>query len=433
MRHLRSGLVILGLTIAFTILISYLVSRSPRYDLTEDHASFRTNEWGTRALREICERNQVDVKLHERPWDEFTASPQTLLCVFDPNFGPQRKQLTALVDWVKSGGRVLLAVDTEHVLEYNAAYGYISANHVLLAYLGLVTSRVGLYRATVAVEPAAPSPVASEVARLRVNSPQRLAVASSTDEMQRYLRRLVGDEQKLPTIEPVAVDQYQPLLADDDGVLVMRVRIGRGMIDVISDADILGNGQIGQADNIVLAMNLIYARGMPEAVCFDEYHHGRRARRFEREKLPGSFLVRAMVAFFVCLVIYLSGGLWRFGRPVPLKLEARRSLAEHIAAFAGLYQGAQATGAALAKITQRFRWRLTQVTGLPPSADPEDLARAVGQSFAVDSEGLAALLMELEAIDADAKLSEAQMLGLTRRIATFEEVIKDAAVRQRYP
>jgi len=432
-RHLRSGLVILGLIIAFTILISYLISRSPQYDLTEDHASFRTNEWGTKALRDICERNQISVELQERPWDEFEASPQALLCVFDPNFGPAREQVSALVEWVRGGGRVLLAVDTNHALEYNAAYGYISANHVLLAHLGLATSQVGLYRATVAVEPGVPSPVVSQVKQLQVNSPQRLAVANSTDEVQKHLRRLVGDQQKLPTIEPVAVDSYQPLLSDADGVLVIRVKIGQGMIDVITDADILVNGQIGQADNIILAMNLIYARGIPEAVYFDEYHHGRRARQFDREKLPGSFLVRAMVALFVCLVIYLSGGLWRFGRPVPLKAESRRSLSEHIAAFAGLYQGAQATGAALAKIAQRFRWRLTQATGLPPSADARDLARAVGQSFAVDSEGLAALLMELDAIDADAELSEARMLGLTRRIATFEEVIKDAAVRQRYP
>jgi len=327
----------------------------------------------------------------------------------------------------------LLAVDTDHVLEYNATYGYISANHMLLAYLGLLTSQVGLYRATVAVEPAILSPVVSQVKQLQVNSPQRLAVASSAEEMQQHLRRLVGDQQKLPTIKPIAVDGYQPLLSDDDGVLVMRVKIGQGMIDVISDADILGNGQIGQADNIVLAMNLIYARGIPEAVYFDEYHHGRRVRQPESERLPGTFLIRTMVAFFVCLVIYLSGGLWRFGRPVPLKPESRRSLAEHIAAFAGLYQGAQATGATVTKIAQRFRWRLTQVTGLPPSANPQDLAWAVGQSFAVDSEGLAALLMELEAIDADTELSEARMLGITRRIATFEEVIKDAAVRQRHP
>jgi len=213
-RHLRSGLVILGLITAFTVLISYLVSRSARYDLTEDHASFRTNEWGTKALREICERNQINVKLHERPWDEFEASPQALLCVLDPNFGPDRAQLSALVDWVKNGGRVLLAVDTDHVLEYNAAYGYISANHVLLAYLGLVSSWGGLYRATVVVEPAVPSPVASQVARLQVNSPQRLAVADSTDEIDQHLRGLVGDQQKLPTIEPVTVDSYQPLLSD---------------------------------------------------------------------------------------------------------------------------------------------------------------------------------------------------------------------------
>jgi len=432
-RYLRSGLVILGLIIAFTVFISYLVSHSSRYDLTEDHASFRTNEWGTRALHEICERNQVNVKLQERPWDEFTASPQALLCVFDPDFGPDHKQLSGLVDWVKNGGRVLLAVDTDHVLEYNAAYGHISANYVRLAYLGLLSSPGGLYRATIAVEPAASSLVVSQVARLQVNSPQRLAVAKSTDEMKQYLRQLVGDQQKLPTIQPVAVDQYQPLLSDADGVLLMRLTIGRGMIDVISDADILGNGQIGQADNIILAMNLIYARGIPEAVYFDEYHHGRRARQPESERLPGTFLIRAIGALFVCLVIYLSGSLWRFGRPVPLKPPARRSLAEHIAAFAGLYQGAQATGAALAKITQRFRWRLTQVTGLPPSAAPQDLAQAVGQSFAVDSEELAVLLMELEAIDADAELSEVQMLGLTRRIATFEEAIKDAAVRQRHP
>jgi len=432
-RYLRSGLVILGLIVAFTIFISYLVSRSPQYDLTEDHASFRTNEWGTRALREICERNQLEVKLYERPWAEFDARPPAVLCILDPNFGPEQKQLTALIDWVRRGGHIVLAVDTDRVLEYNATYGYISANHVLLAYLRLLSLPVGSYRTTVAVKPAVPSPVASEVTQLRVNSPQRLVVASSTDEVQQHLRQLVGDRQQLPTIEPIAVHSYQPLLADNDGVLVMRVRIGQGMIDVISDADILGNGQIGQADNIVLAMNLIYARGAPAAVYFDEYHHGRRLRPVAQEELPGTFLIQALLALLACLVIYvILGGLWRFGRPVPLKPEARRSLAEHIAAFAGLYQGAQATSAALTKIAQQFQRRLTQITGLPPSADPQELARAVGQSFAVDSDRLAALLRELAAIDTDAELSEARMLDLTRKIATFEEVIRDAALHWRH-
>ena len=201
--------------------------------------------------------------------------------------------------------------------------------------------------------------------------------------------------------------------------------MGSGVIDVLSDADILGNGRIGQADNALLAMNLIYCRGAPETVYFDEYHHGRAERPFADERLPGAAIFPAIWAGLICLAIYLSGSFWRFGRPVPLAPEPRRSLTEHIQAFAGLYRGAQASGAAVTTIARRFESRLAALTGLSPAAAADDLARAVARAADIDVAALSQLLTELRAIDPDAKLPEARLLWLVRRIAYFEEALND--------
>ena len=267
--------------------------------------------------------------------------------------------------------------------------------------------------------------VGRQVEELAVSSSSRLAVAKSSAKLTSHLRKLVQDEHKLPTISPVEADEQTPLLADDAGVLVMRLKVGTGTIDVLSDADILGNGQIGQADNAVLAMNLIYAQGAPAVIYFDEYHHGRRARPFAGERLPGASVFAAIWAILLCLAIYLSGSLWCFGQPVPLSPEPRRSLAEHVEAFAGLYEGAQATGAALTMIARRFESRLTALTGLGPAAPAEELARAVARAADIDAAALSQLLTELQSIDPDTRLSAAEMLRLVRRITHFEEAFTD--------
>ncbi len=425
MRHLRLVLVIVGLVVFFTLLMAYLTSRSPTYDLTADHASFRTNEWGTKALRELCKRNELTVQTYRRPWDEFAAPERAVMCVFDPNFGPQKQGIKALVEWVRGGGHLLLAVNTASALGFNPMYEHLDANHVMLGYLGLLTKPLGKYGETVAVRSVVPSPVAHQVTRLLVKSPARLVAAQSPEDIQQHWGNRVGDDQKLPKITPLAFDERVALLADEAGVLVMRLKLGTGLIDVISDADILGNGQIGEADNAVLAMNLIYTRGTPTTVYFDEYHHGRRTRPFADERLPGAAIFPAIWAALICLFLYLTGSFWRFGRPVPLTPEPRRSLAEHIQAFAGLYDGAQATGAAITMIAQRFHSRLAQLTGLGPAASAQDLATAAARTADIDILALTRLLTELQAIDADTRLSQSEMLHLAQRIAYFEEALTD--------
>ncbi len=424
MRHWRAALVILGLVLFFALVTGYLVSRSPQYDPTEDHASFRTNEWGTKALRELCERNGLAAATHRRPWDEFAAPARALLCIFDPNFGPNKREIEALAEWAKNGGHVLVAVDTDGVFAINPVHDHIDANHVLLGYLGLISARRGGAGKVEVTQPT-PSSVGFQVTGLMVGSGERLARLDSPEQFTQHLRKLVNDDRELPVVSPVEVDEYVPLLADEAGVLVMRLKVGSGIIDVLSDADILGNERIGQADNALLAMNLIYCRGAPTAVHFDEYHHGRAERPFADERLPGAAIFPAIWAGLICLAIYLSGSFWRFGRPVPLPPEPRRSLTEHIQAFAGLYRGAQASGAAVTTIARRFESRLAALTGLSPAAAADDLARAVARTADIDVAALSQLLTELRAIDPDAKLPEARLLWLVRRIAYFEEALND--------
>ena len=428
MRHWRAVLVIGGL-LFFTLIAAYVISRSAQYDLNPDHASFRTNEWGTRALRELCERNGLATEEYQRPWDEFSPDDGSLLCVFDPGFLLREQEVEALLQWVRGGGHLLVASDTDDIFGRNPSYHHISASHALLSHLGLRARRSAAasspYRETVQVTLAKPSPIGHQVGELVVQSPHRLAISKSPDDLERQWRRLVKDDRELPTIAPLEVDEYLPLLADDAGVLLMRLKVGTGMINVLSDADVLGNGQIGQADNAILAMNLIYARGAPATVYFDEYHHGRVARPFAGQRLPGASLFAAIWALLLCLAIYLSGSFWRFGRPVPLPPEPRRSLTEHIRAFAGLYRGAQASGAAVTTIARRFESHLAGLTGLSSAAPADELARAVARTADIDAAALSQLLNELRSVDPDTRLPEARMLSLARRIAYFEEALPD--------
>lgn len=426
MRRWRPVFVILGSLVFFTLLITYLSKRTPSYDPTPDHASFRTNKWGTKALRELCRRNGLTVETYQRPWRQFAAAPGAVLCVFDPAFGPDKQDVEAIIEWVRAGGHLIVASDTDEVLGYNPGYGHLDANYILLGYLGLTSDLHGSPDSMVQVESTIASPIGYQIDQLSVNSGQRLLPLTSPEQFTQHLRQRVQDDRELPTISPVGVGERLALLSDSAGVIVMRIKAGRGLIYVVSDADILGNGQIGRADNVILAMNLIYARGVPTAVYFDEYHHGRRQRPYSAERLPAASLFPALWTALACLGIYLlSGSLWRFGRPVPLAPERRRSLIDHIRAFAMLYQGAQATGMAAAKAAQQLRWRLTQITGLGPSASPEDLAGAAAHIADIDQHALTQLLNEVGEISPDSELSEAEMLRLVRRIARFEEALND--------
>ena len=430
MRRWRAVLVIVLLLGALIAVYFYIGMLGPGLDFTADHASFRTNPWGTKALRELAESNGLTPTGLERPFHEFSAPPTATLCIFDPTWGLTDEEIEALVEWIRQGGHVIFAVgDDEEASAGDCGGGACGPrepcdpNRAFLSRLGLGTEAVGPGEEVVTVRAGNQAPWTTDVTRLKINAARRLVTVSSTDEVEEQLREAANEDEPVPETAFIDVDRLEPVVADATGVLVMDLRLGQGSIQVISDADMLANGQLGEADNAILAMNLIYSRGRPTALHFDEYHHGQRARPAAGERLPGAPIFAALWTALGCLGLYLGGSFWRFGRPVPLAPQRRRSIIEHVQAFATLYHGARAGGATVDMAARRLWWRLGELTALGRSASPEDMAAACARTADIDAEALARLLTELQGIHPDDKLAPTTTFDLIRRIARFEEAI----------
>jgi len=182
---------------------------------------------------------------------------------------------------------------------------------------------------------------------------------------------------------------------DQRGPALISRPVGKGQIIALADAGALSNGHIEEADNVILAANLISLAGGP--VYFDEYHHGYRHRTTLVSLLfrPPALWVTLQVLF--ALVLFVHAASRRFGRPVPLGVAPRyRASTEYVVALASMYQRGQARGAVLQRLAQSFRREVARALGLPADASPERLAQAAAQRSGAEAAEVRNLLRVCE-------------------------------------
>ena len=106
---------------------------------------------------------------------------------------------------------------------------------------------------------------------------------------------------------------------------------GRGEIVVIAEPLVLGNGQLGEVDNAVLAYDLFVSD--QRAVIFDEFYHGLSVRGNPLWLLtrPGAALL------LITILLALTVGIWRqaiiLGPPLESLPPSRRAILEYIDAM----------------------------------------------------------------------------------------------------
>jgi len=109
LRRYSPVLLIIGLILGFSIL-NLIFSRSSKFDPTRDHAITRTNPWGLKALAELCRQHGLPVAAWDRTLDKLSGR-ERFLAIVDPCVTPTEGERKALVDWVRRGGTLLVAVD----------------------------------------------------------------------------------------------------------------------------------------------------------------------------------------------------------------------------------------------------------------------------------------------------------------------------------
>ncbi|MEN6344210.1 MAG: DUF4350 domain-containing protein [Armatimonadia bacterium] len=408
-------IVIVVCLVVFSVVYSLLTAHQATFDPYCDHSSLRTNQWGTKALRELLQSTGLRVQTLGEPWTSLGPEVR-LLWVLDPQLVATEGEVLALLQWVRQGGTLIVAPDARPA-NRGMNPGSAEADLRLLAALGYLAVDTGPRDKPVEVG-RGKDPLLREVRRLEVQG-WRLRANPEATEVQSALNAVRFQKDRRSTLpRRLLTARSEVLVADDRGVLMARLRHGRGQVLLLSDADLVANRDLPRADNVVLAANLSFAA--PDAtVWFDEYHHRRRADSTPLSGLDTSAPRRAILAALFALGLYLLGRTVRFGTAIPVTQPSGRSAVEYVQAFAALYRRAGHRTAAAEMIASHFRSRLARAGGARPDDRPERLAEAVAaRNPNLDPGEVLALLHEL----ADtSRLDDNRFLSLTRHVAHLEQ------------
>jgi hypothetical protein len=191
---------------------------------------------------------------------------------------------------------------------------------------------------------------------------------------------------------------------------------------LLTDQFVVANNGISDADNVILAMNLLVGRPSGK-IAFDEYHHG-----YGTTSTGGGLLsyfkgtpvpwIMGQAALIAVLIVYTYGR--RFGRPIPLRHERRTTNLEFVSSMANITRLAEASDLAMENIYFEFRKRLCRYCAVPPKTVNARLAAAAARRGKLDERELSGLLSRCEEIANAGKVSEPELLKLVTRIREIE-------------
>ncbi len=388
-------------TIALFTAVSLLVRATTSFDYTRDHASTRTNPWGTKAWRELLERSDVTTQTWTQPLTGLTDEVGFLV-LLDPVEPIEADERAALERWVRNGGRLVIAPFAYREATTITGRSARVATEQTLEEFAVRAVQTGDPGATVA--PAADVELTADLTGVEVPTEGRLQVveqAPAEDVLQ----------------------SAEVLLADaSGGAVAVAVTHGRGTVLALCEAEMLANATLPKADNVVFAANLVFAGGAPEAVYFDEYHHGFAGGEGvlagpEVDATP--FHTTALALLGVAL-IYTIGRSRRFGAAVRRSDDSRRSSADYVRALAQIYARAGAGRPAATMLAAGLRRRIAAAIAMPSSADVRVLAGELTRRGLPGGE-IAELLGKLEGTGE--AMSNAELLTLAQQVARYERML----------
>lgn len=170
-----------------------------------------------------------------------------------------------------------------------------------------------------------------------------------------------------------------PLIEGPDKALyAVWIQHGKGRVVLFSTPSFIDNEHCGRQDNLALVLNILSRLPAGGTILFDEYHHG-----YSQEFAMGDFLSLPMVkaaalqlALVIGLLIYSSAR--RFGEPVPLVRDTRRSVMEYTVSLGDLYARAATQLDALDYLYGHLRRTLADRYGLRPDASAMEIGAALG-------------------------------------------------------
>lgn len=419
MRRFRPLLLPTVIIVLMVGMAIWMGSRQARQDPVRDHSVMRANEWGTKALAELCRRHGLRVSAWSRSLALLTER-QKVLCLFDPSRQPTPWELDKLVEWVKHGGVLIIGAHMNEADNLLGRDDEAGPDERVLAAFGLTAEAKGA--ATSFATYRRPGPETFEVTQVYVPGPYRLRVLQPGD-LQRRNEELRKRNAKAKPLTRLQSLPWESLLADPAGDVLMAANCDRGRVYALSEVEILANANLARNDNVVLAANLLFGPAAPVVHVDEHLHWVRTGLSEEAAELDPSRAFWALRLALLALALYFVGHMFRFGAPVPLPTASRRSALEFVEALADMYRRAEARAAVLDILRQTFRQRLATAVGLSPETPAPALAAAIARQRPVSENQLVGLFERLDDPKVAEKLTEAELLKLARLMATYEEAV----------
>ena len=384
MKRNAKAILLVGGLFAVLVALNFLFfvdTRATEEDeLTGDRSSYRATPYGTLAFYTLLKESGYDVTRFEKPFTELKdREPGSLIIIAPPEVHqPDEDEFTALNKWVEAGG-LLIIIDRE-----------------ISVPVGDGTANTEDAESKTVVRPLQPTPFTRGVERVGLSE---------------HARRVRVDSRSAT---------YH--IGDDQAAVLADAQVGRGRIVLLTDQFVVANNGISQADNVILALNLLEGRPAGK-IAFDEYHHG-----YGKSSAGGGLMsyfrgtpvpwMLAQAGLVAALVVYSYGR--RFGRPIPLRQERRTTNLEFVSSMANITRLAEASDLAMENIYTEFRKRLCRFSGAPSKIENARLAAAAARRAKLDERELTGLLSRCDEIARGAPVGEPELLKLVTRIREIE-------------
>lgn len=339
--------------------------------------------------------------------------------------------IAQLADWVDAGGRLTVTVQGEDKgLFADARASAVKEPKDVLTELGL--PEVFFMKSNVTPTGNTVDLVDEAAGRPWRKIAKRWLTAASTTV--RYVPvKLLGDCREwkgiatvcIPEEDPwsIAYDAPQPKgrvtfvdVKGEEHTLAAIFAVGSGEIAVMAAPVVASNWLLGEADNSVLAAQLMTLG--QSRVIMDEFYHGLTIRGNALWLLtqPGYAAVAIAIAALVGVLIWRAATF--LGPPLADKQVSRRSIVEYIDAMSRFLLRGRGSGRfVLAEVRGGALWSMADGAGLPPDLDDVDrIAAAVARRDATRAAQLEAAVKNADAVLNAPKANELTILQALRKV-----------------
>jgi len=181
---------------------------------------------------------------------------------------------------------------------------------------------------------------------------------------------------------------------------------------------------VKEPGNMELLLNSV-GPAAGQRLLWDEYFHGE--RRSIYSYLATTPLIWGLAQGGVLMLAVFATFSRRSGPVRPLVPVSRLSPLEFVESLGGLYQRAQAGGAAVRVAHQRFRYLLIKRLGLGSNATKKELAAAVRERLGWKEPGLNEVLYRCERAANNSELEDEEALQLVQALEQYTRVLRLSA------